>query len=269
MSHLPKTKKSLGQHFLIDQEVIKSITSDFSSEARAIIEVGPGPGILTQDLANHNLPIHVVDKDVRFPEYLKGIINSDCIHITDALGFDFEEAFIDWGWSNFSPIWLVSNLPYNVSTPLLVKFIQIERITLMTLMFQREVADKAFAIDTRKGKSMNSLMALCQTYFEVTLLCKVAPEAFNPPPKVDSAVLSFRRLENPKISLNEFKPFEKYLRKVFQQKRKQLGTVLKPHYPAEKLAFAFEQNHLERTVRAESLELTDIQNLFKSLHLQD
>jgi 16S rRNA (adenine1518-N6/adenine1519-N6)-dimethyltransferase len=269
MSNLPKANKALGQHFLIDQDIIRKITMDFAERAKAIIEVGPGPGVLTKDLAAHKLPLHVVDKDERFPEYLKEFLSEESIHIEDALAFDFEAAFDLWSWSDLAPIWLVSNLPYNVSTPLLVKFLQVEKISLMTLMFQREVADKAFPIDTRKGKAMNSLMALCQTFFAVELLCKVPPGAFDPPPKVDSAVLSFERLENTVIPLQQFKAFEKYLRKVFAQKRKQLGTVLKPHYKAELLANAFEENGILRTVRAESLELSDIQNLFKSLHPQD
>jgi 16S rRNA (adenine1518-N6/adenine1519-N6)-dimethyltransferase len=133
-------------------------------------------------------------------------------------------------------------------------------------MFQREVADKAFAIDTRSGKSMNSLMALCQTYFRVSLLCKVAPGAFNPPPKVDSAVLSFERIETPAIDLAQFDKFEKYLRKVFQHKRKQLGTVLKPHYPAQILESSFATCGIPRTIRAEALNLETIQQLFKCLH---
>jgi 16S rRNA (adenine1518-N6/adenine1519-N6)-dimethyltransferase len=267
MSNLPKANKSLGQHFLIDKKIIEQITNDFSSEAKAIVEVGPGPGVLTKDLAAHQLPLHVVDKDERFPQYLETFLSRDCIHITDALSFDFDSAFNDWEWTELNPIWMVSNLPYNISSPLLVKFLQVERIALMTLMFQREVADKAFSIDTRKGKSMNSLMGLCQTYFEVGLLCEVPPKSFDPPPKVDSAVLSFRRREKPEIPLSEFKRFEKYLRKVFQHKRKQLGTVLKPHYDSERLASALGENGLERTVRAESLALADLQNLFKSLYL--
>ncbi len=266
MTNLPKPNKALGQHFLIDQDIIEKITTDFAQVAQAIVEIGPGPGILTKDLAAHNLPLHVIDKDERFPEYLRTLMPEKDIHIEDALAFDFTTAFNDWGWDDLTPLWLVSNLPYNISSPLLVKFLQVQKITLMTLMFQREVADKVFPIDTRKGKAMNSLMALCQTYFTVQLLCKVPPESFDPPPKVDSAVLSFKRLEQPLIPIDQFKAFEKYLRKVFAHKRKQLGTVLKPHYEYSTLEAAFEKCNLVRTVRAEALKLSDIQNLFKNLH---
>ena len=135
----------------------------------------------------------------------------------------------------------------------------------MTLMFQREVADKVFAFDTRKGKAMNSLMALTQTFFETKLLCKVPPGAFSPPPKVDSAVLSFVRKESPVIPLEDFSPFESFLRHLFQFKRKQMGKILKARFSPEAIEVACEKEGLTPTLRAEALELNQIQNLYLSL----
>ncbi|MCF8060435.1 MAG: 16S rRNA (adenine(1518)-N(6)/adenine(1519)-N(6))-dimethyltransferase RsmA [Bacteriovoracaceae bacterium] len=264
MSKLPVANKALGQHFLIDKNIINKITEDFSEYAKAILEVGPGPGILTEGLSQHQLPFHVIDKDERFPTYLKEFLPDECIHIQDALEWDLEAGFKEWHWED-KPIWLVSNLPYNVSTPLLIKFLQAPSLKYMTLMFQREVADKAFPIDTRKGKAMNSLMALCQTYFEVDLLCKVPPGAFSPPPKVDSAVLSFKRIENPIVPLAQFRSFEKFLRHLFQFKRKQMGKILKSNYPIETLEAVFEKLNLTLNLRAEAIELIQIQNLYLSL----
>lgn len=264
MSKLPQANKALGQHFLVDSKVIEKITSDFSEEAGAILEIGPGPGILTEFLAKHELPFHVIDKDERFPEYLEKFISPERIHIQDALDWDLEKGFEDWQWQDHK-IWLVSNLPYNVSTPLLIAFLKAPSIKYMTLMFQREVADKAFAFDTRKGKAMNSLMALTQTYFETTLLCKVPPGAFSPPPKVDSAVLSFIRRERPIVPLSEFSQFEGFLRHLFQFKRKQMGKILKSRFSGEAIEKAFEKEGLVTILRAEALELNQIQNLYISL----
>lgn len=264
MTKLPVAKKALGQHFLVDQNIISKITEDFSEVAEAIIEVGPGPGILTEGLSLHKLPFQVIDKDERFPEYLKEFLPQENIHITDALKWDFEEGFKQWLWDE-KTIWLVSNLPYNVSTPLLIKFLQAPSIQNMTLMFQREVADKVFAIDTRKGKAMNSLMALSQTFFEVSLLCKVPPGAFSPPPKVDSAVLSFTRREGPVVPLSEFKNFEKFLRHLFQFKRKQMGKILKSNYTQEALQKTWEHLGIVPTIRAEALSLDEIQKLYNTL----
>lgn len=268
MAKLPQANKTLGQHFLVDKKVIEKITSDFEEEAGAIIEVGPGPGILTESLSQKGLDLHVVDKDERFPEYLAPFVEEGKIHIQDALSFDFEASFKEWGWleeGEEKKIWMVSNLPYNVSTPLLIMFLKAPSIRYMTLMFQREVADKVFAIDTRKGKAMNSLMALAQTYFEVGLLCKVPPGAFSPPPKVDSAVLSFKRREDPKVPLSDFLSYEKFLRTLFQFKRKQMGKILKASFDGAVIEAALEELGLTSNLRAEALELEQMQNLYLTL----
>ncbi len=263
MAQLPQANKTLGQHFLVDKKVITKITEDFKDDAKAIVEVGPGPGILTESLSSHGLPLHVIDKDERFPEYLKQFVDEDKIHITDALEWDLEQGFKDWQYPEH--IWMVSNLPYNVSTPLLIQFLKSPSLKYMTLMFQREVADKVFPIDTREGKAMNSLLALSQNYFKVSLLCKVPPGAFQPPPKVDSAVLSFVRHDSPVIPLEKFKSYESFLRTLFQFKRKQMGSNLKSRYPKEILEEALSSCGLERGQRAESLKLEDIQKLYLAL----
>lgn len=259
---LPWANKDLGQHFLKDNKVITDITEDFSHVAKNIIEIGPGPGILTEHLANHNLPFHVIEKDERMIEYLGDIVKEGNINFTDALEVDYSEFIKERNIGE--ELWLVSNLPYNVSTPLLLMFLQTPEIKYMTLMFQKEVADKVFPFATKKN-FLGSLMALSQTYFEAGLLCKVPPGAFIPPPKVDSAVITFKRRENPVIPLSEFKKFEKFLRAVFQFKRKQIGKGLKTYASKEKIESALAEIGHPVTVRAEALQLEDIQKLYKLL----
>lgn len=263
---LPWADKNLGQHFLRSETVIESITEDFKEKAQSIIEVGPGPGILTEFLAKHELPFFVIEKDKRFPEYLEQFIPSENITLSDALEINLDEFFAEKGISQ-SDIWLVSNLPYNVSVPLLISFIKAPQIKYMTLMFQREVADKviSFMNVKKKNKSMGSLLALSQTYFKVSVLCQAPPGAFQPPPKVDSTVISFERIVDPVIPLSEFKKFESFLRRVFQFRRKQLGGVLKSYYTPEKLEQAFANSGIVRTDRAESFSLETIQTLYKEL----
>tara|TARA_R110002072_G_scaffold534_6_gene3932 strand:- start:108227 stop:109030 length:804 start_codon:yes stop_codon:yes gene_type:complete len=259
----PQANKSLGQHFLIDQNVIELITTNFTEVAKNVLEVGPGPGVLTKHLASKDLPIFLVEKDARFPALLKEYVNEDDIFLHDALKFDFEEKFKEKNWKD---VWLVSNLPYNVSSPLLVQFLQLPSIKYMTLMFQREVADKAFPIDTRVGKAMNSLLALTQNYFEVSLLCKVPQGAFQPPPKVESAVLSFVRRDEPLIPLAEFKAYERFLRHLFRFKRKQVGKILKSYQTdIDKVNEALSAVGRDRTDRAESFKLEEIQKLYIGL----
>ncbi len=259
---LPMANKDLGQHFLNDQKVIEQITTDFAQSAKNIIEVGPGPGILTEKLQSHGKPLHVIEKDNRMIEYLGDILPADHITFTDALNVDFSEYINERGIAK--DLWLVSNLPYNVSTPLLIKFLQTPEIKYMTLMFQKEVADKVFPFASKKNY-MGSLMGLSLTYFDASLLCKVPPGAFIPPPKVDSAVITFRRKDEPIIPLSEFLNLEAYLRTIFKFKRKQLGNVLKTYASSDKIEAALASLGLDTTVRAEALELTKIQQLYKKL----
>ena len=169
---LPLANKTLGQHFLRDSGVIDRICSDFKGQAEAVLEIGPGPGILTEFLAlrskSEGLPFFVIEKDDRFPPYLLQFINDNQITMTDALAVHlsafFKEKNIDQ-----KNIWLVSNLPYNISTPLLINFLQAPEIKYMTLMFQKEVADKVFPFSTTKNY-MGSLLAITQTYFDLSLI---------------------------------------------------------------------------------------------------
>ncbi len=260
---LPYADKSLGQHFLRDQNVIKKITSDFESSAEAILEIGPGPGILTEHLAHIEKPFLVIEKDTRFQVYLEQFIKPSQITMADALQINLSAFFNDKGLQG-KKIWLVSNLPYNVASPLLINFLQAPEIKFMTLMFQKEVADKVFPFATTKN-SMSSLLVLSQTYFECDLLLKVPPGAFQPPPKVDSAVLTMKRRDIPLVPLAEFDKLEKFLRATFSQKRKQLGGVLKSFYSAELVAKHFGELNIPLTIRAEALTLEQVLDLYRRL----
>ncbi len=258
---LPRANKDLGQHFLRDQNVIFKICDDFKDDADAILEIGPGPGILTQHLAQHPQDFHVIEKDRRFPALLEKFIKPEQINLTDALDVDYHE-FLKEKEIDQKKVWLVSNLPYNVGSPLLVKFLQIQDIQYMTLMFQKEVAEKVYKI-------MGSLMALSTNYFEIKLLCKVPAGAFQPPPKVESAVITMVRRENPVVPLVEFRKYEKFLRKLYQFKRKQVGKVLKTSFQMEEIEAALEKVGLKRTDRAETFNLEEVQLLYKLLEKKD
>lgn len=260
---LPYADKSLGQHFLRDQTVIQKICRDFAEEAEALIEIGPGPGILTEHLASIPKPFFVIEKDTRFQMYLEQFIRPEQITMADALSINLSEFFRQKDLHS-KKIWLVSNLPYNVASPLLIQFLQAPEIKFMTLMFQKEVADKVFPFATTKN-FMSSLLVLSQSYFECQLLLKVPPGAFQPPPKVDSAVLTMRRRETPLVPLEEFATLEKFLRQVFSQKRKQLGGVLKSFFKSEDLARHFEALNIPLTIRAEALTLEQVLELYRRL----
>ena len=201
---LPQANKNLGQHFLKDKNVIEKITTDFVDQAKYIIEVGPGPAILTKYLGEHKLPLKLFEMDERFVELLAPIVGEENLVMGDALKQDIHGLTEQWKWNE--GIWLVSNLPYNISAPLTLKFIQCPAIEFMSLMYQKEVAEKV--VPRVSKNSMSSLFALTNTYFECSNLCKVSPGAFHPPPKVDSMVISYKRKKDPAISLDQFSSFE-------------------------------------------------------------
>lgn len=262
MGKLPKANKDLGQHFLKDQKVIQAITHDFHEECDVIVEVGPGPAILSRNLTQHGKAYYFIEKDERFLEQLESITKEGHRFFQDALEFNWSK-FIEEKSLVGKKIWLVSNLPYNVSSPLFLSFIQIPQIKYMTLMFQKEVGEKTYLRQHEKNQ-MSSLLSLSLNYFDCKLLLKVLPGAFTPPPKVDSVVVSYSRKECPTIELTEFSKYESFLRMIFQMRRKQLGSVLKSYLPKDKKDEYFTRAGVEKTIRAEALTLDQVYSLYNS-----
>lgn len=258
MSRFPTANKSFGQHFLSSPTVIKKITSPFPEGCEAIVEVGPGPAVLTQHLAEYKKPIFVIEMDERFVEILAPVVGAENIYRQDALEFDWNEFLTT---KNFKSIWLVSNLPYNVSVPLTLAFLRIPQITQMTLMYQKEVAQKILPNDPRN--SMGSLHVLMQSQFDLSHVVYAPPGAFVPPPKVDSQVLSFKRKANPLIPLSGIDAFEAYLRLIFANRRKQLGGILRKDWGAEKTAYCMNEAGLSLEIRAEALTLNQVLKLYE------
>lgn len=262
MSRFPQANKSFGQHFLASPTVISKITSPLPKGTDAIVEIGPGPAVLTPHLKNYGLPMFVIEMDERFVELLAPVVGAENIYRQDALLFDWK-AFLEK--HNFKNIWLVSNLPYNVSVPLTLSFLRIPEITHMTLMYQKEVAEKILPRDPKN--SMGSLHALCVSQFEIKHVVHAPPGAFVPPPKVDSLVLNFSRRDVPLMPLAEIDRFESYLRLVFAQRRKQLGGILKKDWGAEATEKAMSKAGLDKEIRAEALTLDQVLRLYEAHQL--
>lgn len=259
MAHkYPLANKSFGQHFLNSPSVIKKITSPLPTEVDAIVEIGPGPAVLTPRLAAYGLPIFVIEMDERFVKLLAPIVGLDNVYPQDALEFDWDTFLRE---KDLKSIWLVSNLPYNVSVPLTLSFLRISQISHMTLMYQKEVAQKILPNDPRNA--MGSLHVLCKSQFNLKHVVYAPPGAFIPPPKVDSQVLEFSRKEAPDIALSDIDEFESFLRLVFGQRRKQLGGILKGAWGAEETQRRLKIVGIEKETRAEALSYETILNLFR------
>ena len=179
ISKTPKADKNLGQHYLNNQHAIDSICTPPSQDCH-ILEIGPGPGTLTKQLSELGHDFQVIEKDKRFTENLLEILNEDQILFQDGLSFDYSTLP--------EKTWIVSNLPYNISVPLTRAFATHQNVQWMSLMYQKEVAEKFLPPANKKNPS-SSLSCLFQTYFHITKLLTLGPQSFSPPPKVDSLSL--------------------------------------------------------------------------------
>ena len=254
-----RAKKRLGQHFLKDAGIVERICCGIDTDCDSIIEIGSGKGALTEGLARLGKTLYVFEKDRRFEDLLRPYTPE--VNIVDALQVDFEKLCLERGCRK---PWVVGNLPYNASVALFIKFLRTPPFGHMTLMFQREVARKILD-PCGKPKNRGSLTVLGQTYFQIHTVAELGPRAFDPPPKVDSTVLGFRRITLPSIPLERSPHFERFLRLSFSQRRKQLSKVLAGRYPRGMIDGALSSLGLDVRIRAEEMTGTEIGILYKRL----
>lgn len=218
---IPKQLKQFGQHFLIDETIISNIVEKcLSTQPKQLLEIGPGPGVITQHLAPQVEKFQAAEIDQRMVQYLmeNNILLQDQIYPMDILSLNPNELFD-------GEFHLVGNFPYNISTPIMMWLIKYyEQIPVMTGMFQKEVAERiASGPNSRK---YGSLSVFIQWFYEVEYLFSVPAEAFDPPPKVKSGVIHLVRRESPPADL-DFIKFSKMVKALFALKRKTIRNNLK------------------------------------------
>ena len=218
-----KPKKKLGQNFLHDKNIISSIVNKANIEDEDIIEIGPGPGILTESILNNKArSLLAIEKDDSFELNLKKIRsnyrdNFDYL-INDVIDFDFKKLTK----KNYK---FVSNLPYNISVPFILKMIRIRKIIPwkeMILMVQKEVAERITAKINTKNYGRLSIMVNLNN--DVKKLLNVKPSSFIPRPKVDSTVIKISP-KNKDININT-EIFENIVKTCFSQRRKKVKNNL-------------------------------------------
>lgn len=228
-----QAKKSFGQHFLKDELISERIAGSLRQAAQTacVLEVGPGMGMLTKYLlANASYETYAVEADRDMVEYLgknypefaqKRLISKDF------LDFDAPAFFPGKQFS------LIGNFPYNISSQILFKLLDWRsQIPEMVGMFQKEVADRIVSKPGSRVYGITSVLA--QAYFETEYLFTVEPSAFNPPPKVVSAVIRLTRKEGFELGCEE-KKFKTIVKTAFGQRRKMLRNTLKPFFDNELL----------------------------------
>ncbi len=223
-------KKSFGQHFLLDLNVTRKIARESGPlDGAVVIEVGPGPGGLTRALLEGGAAhVIAVEKDPRFVEHLAELagLADGRLTVVEADALEVDETALLAVHAPGLPARIVANLPYNVATPLLIKWLTgpFQPVS-MTLMFQKEVADRIAA--PAGSDAYGRLSVLAQALAEASIVMKLPARAFTPPPKVDSAVVRLDpRADRPSDELT--KRLETVTRSAFGQRRKMLRSSLKP-----------------------------------------
>jgi 16S rRNA (adenine1518-N6/adenine1519-N6)-dimethyltransferase len=245
--------KKLGQHFLLDMNITRRIAAVAGELAnKSVIEVGPGPGGLTRALLEAGAHVIAIEKDPRFAPLLEPLVawSGDRLEIVtgDALAIDF--AALAHGRAE-----IVSNLPYNVGTELLVRWLKAGAWRgAMTLMFQKEVAQR---ITAKPGSdAYGRLAVLAQARCEAQLQFTVPPRAFTPAPKVASAIV---RLTDRQDAYPHLDVLERVTAAAFGQRRKMLRSALRSlTRDAEALLAAAS---IEPTARAEEIDQAGFRRL--------
>ena len=257
--HNIKPKKKLGQNFLHDKNIISSIINNVNVKDEDIIEIGPGPGILTENiLKNKARSLLVIEKDDSFEVNLKKIKNNyrnnfDYL-INDVIDFDFKKLTK----KNYK---FVSNLPYNISVPFILKLIKIRKVISwkdMVLMVQKEVAERITADIGTKNYGRLSIMVNLNN--DVKKLLNVKPSSFIPKPKVDSTVIKISP-KNKNLNINE-EIFEKIVKICFSQRRKKIKNNLDQLNTNTSLLL--ELSNIDPDIRAENINIEGFLRISKN-----
>lgn len=255
-----RPRKRFGQNFLVDDTVIDRIVAAIDPrEGEPMVEIGPGRGALTRQLLESGAELRVVEIDRDLAAALPGLVpglGSDRVVVGDVLETDLGSLVpLPPG----GRIRIVGNLPYNISTALLVRLMNTtDSIRDMHFMLQKEVVDRMAA--GPGGRDYGRLSLLCQYHCSVISLFTVPAQAFRPVPRVESAFVRLVPHLEPPVEVTDYAVFERVVAQAFSQRRKTLRNALKAMMPAEKIAEA----GIDPGLRAEALSLEDFASLARA-----
>lgn len=285
-----KHKHSLGQNFIIDEFLLEDIADESGiTKDDLVLEIGPGNGALTRCLCDRSEFVVSVEIDKTLLPLLKdnlkeyenvSIINADFMNLDFQTIIDeYKQKLANKNLNNdFSKIKVVANLPYYITSPIINMLLQNPYVSEMTLMVQKEVAERIVA--KPNGKDYGILTLVCNFFADTEMIMIVSKDCFFPKPKVDSAVVHFSKHkeflnEKNKINfINDKTSYDEENDKIFklikasfaQRRKKLLNSLSNAGYDKNLLTTAFSKLKLDENVRAENLSLLDYKNLYNYLN---
>lgn len=217
-----KARKKFGQHFLSDQNILDRIVRSINPKVgQRILEIGPGQGAMTALILRKASKMEAIEIDFDLVEMLKSLYPTLILYPCDILRFEFSRL-----QAQPASLRIIGNLPYNISTPIL--FLLLNNISLiqdMHLMLQKEVIDRMVA--SPGNKIYGRLSVMLQPFFDIQRMFNIAPNAFSPPPKVDSSFVRMVPWAENKTEISNRQHYENLVRAAFSQRRKTLRNTLK------------------------------------------
>lgn len=265
-----RTKKRLGQNFLINGEVIANII-DYAeiSPEDTVIEIGPGVGFVTEQLVKHAKHVIAIELDEEAVKELQKLNapNLTIIH-KDILKTDLSELCE-------GKVKVVANIPYYITSPIIAHLLgEIDdlenknrnKITDILLMVQEEVARRMVATEKSPSKQYGLLTILSQFWADVEIKELVGRRSFYPAPKVNSALVKLTVRENPKLELSDYTHFRKTIKAAFSQRRKNIkNCLLSGGFSKENIQRAMQELGLDENTRGEKLSIEDFGSLSEAL----
>ncbi len=255
--------RRLGQNFLYDPNILRKIctVAELSKEDH-VIEIGPGKGSLTEHLSRSSGKVTAIEKDKRLRNFLDekfGEFPNVRLVYEDILKSRLRD------FSGGGKMKLVSNLPYNISTPILLRVLDEKKLfSKIVVMLQKEVAERISSVKGRK--SYGSLSVLLQSCFSVEIAFRVSRRVFHPAPDVDSAVVILDPLEVSAYPASIEKTFRAVTRHAFSSRRKTIRNSLGNFFDKETVEQALSDSGIEPGRRAESLSVEEFVKLAYGFH---
>ncbi|MBF0349813.1 MAG: ribosomal RNA small subunit methyltransferase A [SAR324 cluster bacterium] len=251
-------KQKWGQHFLVRERYVHRMIKEAQiQEGDCVLEIGPGRGVLTRHLLEHGAKVTAIEIDPNLYQHLLQKFETPSFHLLNQDILSIPPDQLEQFYA--TPFKVVANLPYNVGTPIMMKLMEIKhQISSVTVMLQKEVAERICATPEDK-KKYGYLSIAMDLHCSRKKLFDVPPEAFSPPPKVDSAVI---QLIPQKSEWDKDAQFLEWIKPLFQQRRKTLMNSLFRAYPQETLRLEEEQKVWIGNRRPEQLSTQEWKILF-------